>query len=298
MVINSPIDYSALPGLGVSPDGKKLYLINGVIDTRAKSIINGAITGVPTPDGKYLIVNGPPFRIYDATTNQLVFSSDSIGLKVSAVGSPFAPRHSLVFGGLEGRRICMFDYKNFKLVKVIDPSQIGGYSVPVVDLVVTHDAEKLYYTSAVTYNLFTGIDLERDTVVALHLINSISFLGIRPDNRYVYLTDPGGYLIEPLPTEKIGVYSPPLEMPLQSIDLDSLTILPSKTLPCGSAIVTTDQIALSPDGKKAYVSVFDDCVILVIDTQRNELIRVIKIPKFIGSLAIQRLQTLKFYPGG
>lgn len=293
MVINSPIHYGIILGLGVSPDGSKLYLSNGVIDTRTKSIISGAVTGVPTPDGKYLLVNGPPFRIYDANTDQLVFSSDSIGMRVSGIGSPFAPLRSLVFGGLEGRKIGMFDYKNFRLVKVIDPSQIGGYQVPVVDLVVTHDAKKLYYTSSVSYHLFTGIDLERDTVVALHLINSISFLGIRPDDKYIYLTDPGGYLIEPLPTEKIGVYSPPLETPLESIDLDTLTS------PCfDPVIVTTDQIALSSDGRKAYVCTYSDCVILVIDTQRNELIKLIKVREFIRSLAIQRPIPFKLKPGG
>ena len=297
--IDSLIDTILVAGLGatglsygVSPDGSRLYLNGGALDTRTRTLISGAVSGVPTPDGKYVIVDGIPFQLYDAKTDRLVFTSDTVAIRVNATGNPFDSKRGLVYGTREGYKIAVFNYRTFKLVEVIDPTQIGGYSVPVVDLVVTHDGRKLYYTSSVGFHLFTGINLIDERVVALQLLNSISFLAITPDGEYIYLTDPGGYIIEPEPTEKIGVYSPALEQPLQSIDVSNI---PS---PCTLGYIATDQIALSPDGRKAYVTIFDFCGIIVIDTETNQVTKVIQSDVSIWSLAIQKPLRNIFFNGG
>ncbi|MCI0531372.1 MAG: hypothetical protein L0Y74_05440 [candidate division Zixibacteria bacterium] len=261
------------------------------MDTKTKTLISGAVSGVPTPDGKYVIVDGIPFQLYDAETNALVFTSDTVAIRIRPTGNPFDPKRGLVYGNRESYKIAVFDYKGFELVEIIDPIQIGGYAVPVVDLVVTHSGKKLYYTTSVGFHLFTGIDLIKKEVVALQSINSISYLTLTPNDRYVYLTDPGGFSIPPQPTEKIGVYSPLLEMPLESIDVSAIPA------PCtlGIGVVATDKIALSPDGSKAYVSIFNSCGIIVIDTRFNRLIKVIQADIPITTLSIEKRYNKAIY---
>jgi len=298
------IPYNAY-GWGVSPDGSTLYLLAGIggvgggveIDTRTKTIIYaGPLTGRPTPDGRYLIYSDSRIlRIIDANDRQLLFE-DSVPMVVLGMGWPFDERRNLVYGAFYDdsqslpRKIGAFDYRNFKLVKVITPGDLGGYNVPVVDIVITRDGRKLYYTSSMGGRVFTGIDLAQDRVVTLQLTNSISYLGITPDNRSIYLTDPGGFVIPPEPTEKIGVYSPFFEKSLVPIDVCQYTNL------CSMYEMLTDQITATPDGRKAYVSLWGLNYILVIDTQNNTISRVITLPSHIstiGSLVIQQPTRVK-----
>lgn len=284
---------------GVSPDGSRLYLNIGVIDTRSKSLINGAVNGVPTPDGKYLLVSGlNTFTVYDAQSNQVVYQNDTLGMGVAVKARPFDVKRELVYGSVYDTiynvptLIGVFDYRNLKFLKIIRPAEIGGYAIAVNDIVVTKDGRKLYYTSGRS-GAFTGIDLVRDTVITVLGLNSISYLGVTPDDKYIYLTDPGGYTIDPLPTEKVGVYSPILERPLESIDVSAIPA------PCtvGTGVVATDQIALTPEGRKAYVTVLN-CGIIVIDTRINQVKAVIETPATIWSLGIQKPLRNTFYKGG
>src|SRR4030067_856352 len=140
-------------GMGVSPDGSILYIGSGPaanrleIDTKTKAIkYQGPNTGVPTPDGRYLV-------------------------------SPFSS-----------------------------------------DFFVTHAGDKLYYCLA---PFFSGIDLKTNESLPIYRLggNGISYLGIRPNDEYIYKTDLGGELHpEPIYSGLIGVYSPVFEKPLGSID--------------------------------------------------------------------------------
>ncbi len=305
--IDSLIDTIFVAGLGdvglsygVSPDGSKLYLNGGVLDTRNRTLISGAVSGVPTPDGKYLLLGSIAaniFGVVDARTNQIVYNTDSLGMIVTGRGREYDYIGGLVYGRMQDSLynvptlIGVFDYRKLDFVKIIRPADIGGYAIAVNDIVVTKDGRKLYYTSGRS-GAFTGIDLIRDTVITVLGLNSISFLGVRPDDNYIYLTDPGGYFIEPEPTEKIGVYSPLLESPLQSIDVSSI---PS---PCTLSGLATEMIALSPDGGKAYVSIFDFCGIIVIDTWSNQVEKVIQAEISIRSLAILKPYSNTFFKGG
>jgi len=307
---DSLVDTLVIPynvyGWGVSPGGSTLYLLGGIggvgggveIDTRTKTIrYAGPLTGRPTPDGRYLIYSDSKIlRVIDAHKRQVLFE-DSIPMYVLGMGWPFDERRNLVYGAFYEdsqslpRKIGVFDYRNLKLVDIITPGDLGGYNVPVVDIVITRDGRKLYYTSSVGGRLFTGIDLVEDRIVVLELINSISYLGITPDNRSIYLTDPGGFLIPPEPTEKIEVYSPFFEKSLVAIDVCQYTSL------CSMYGMLTDQITATPDGRKAYVSLWGLNYILVIDTQNNTISKVISLPSHIstiGSLVIQPPINVKF----
>jgi len=89
-------------------------------------------------------------------------------------------------------------------------------------------------------------------------------------------------VIEPMPTEKLGVFDTKTNTPLSSIDLsslrDSLDPVPVKPF----------FIKITPDGKKAYLTVCSSRV-LVIDLERNEPLKVIVVPKPHQGLDIMAL---------
>jgi len=307
LVDSMAVPYGAAWGWGASPDGSTLYLLSmgrggaggGVeIDTRTKTVkYAGPLTGRPTPDGKFLICSdSKSLKVIDAKRRKVLFE-DSIPMIVQGTGWPFDPLRGLVYaaylepGATVATKIGVFDYRKLKLLKIIDPAEIGGYGVAVNDLVLTNDGNKLYYTAS--FGLLTGIDLRKERVITLLGLNALSWLGITPDDRYLYLTDPGGGIIPPSPTGKIGVYSPDYEKPLESIDVCQQTDLCLVPVP-------TNQIAISASGKKAYVTSSDmsGCsVLLVIDTRHNLIRELIRIPQDIcgiGSLAVQPPSTFRF----
>lgn len=283
------VPYPQILGLGVSPDGDIIYLsAEGnpptflEINTLTKQIVyQGPNSGVPTPDGKYLIgFTTSGMKIYHAKTHRELFHSDT---GFQNVFLSFDEQRSLVYGGVGGVKIGAFNYRLLQWERIIDPANAGG-AQPVLSLVVAPLLQKLYYTTP-TYNpWFCVLDLQRDTVVNQLPINSGGNLAISKDNRYVYVTDPGGYVFDPPPTGNIGVYSTSDEAPAPSIDVtvvwDSNTTIPHR-------VEYTDQIAMAPDGRKVYVSTFTDNVILVVDIPCHRLRKISFGLSYITQLLVQ-----------
>jgi len=265
---------------GVSPDGSKLYLMDQVIDTKTKTVIAGARTGVPTPDGKYLLYTGiGPFQVIEAQTNQVLYSDDTLNLGVYGTGREFDAKNGLVYGAL-GDKIGVFDYRRLEYVRTIDPGQIGGLNWCVNDIVVSRDGRKLYYVCGEVYS---AIDLVRDTVIDVLILDcgNYAWLGVRPDDRYIYITDLGNSIVPPEPCRKILIYSPFTETFLQPI-VPCYPIY--DTVLCGGPV---GQIALTPDGRKAYVPGGPN-FLSVIDTRTNQVIKLIELPRSVSSLTVQR----------
>ncbi len=283
MLVSIPLD-----GLGISPDGRKLYTINGVIDTKTKSIIDAAPTGVPTPDGRYLIqsnINPNFLKIIDAHSNQIVYTTKNFGMRISGTGRVFDDQRSLLYGVIKITndadslitKIGVFDYKKFLLERIINPSQIDaefGMS-GVGDLVVTNDGRKLY--SIAFFYGFMGIDLFINKFLTEEYVNYTCFLGITPDDKYIYITDPASYKYPFLvPSGLVRVYSPVSEHFETSINIKQ------------NGLSVTDQIAITPDGRKAYLSTWDGPEVVVINTESNTIQKIMKVGYFINSLVIQK----------
>ena len=111
-------------------------------------------------------------------------------------------------------------------------------------------------------------------------INSIGQLAIKPDGSTVYMTDPGGgggcIQIEPPPTGNLGVFDTKTNTTLPSINLD----------PLGDSIhpppLNPSMIRITQDGKKAYLSICHDRI-LVIDLISNEPLNAIIFPDYINA---------------
>lgn len=305
--------------LGVSPDGSKLYLSNAVVDTKTKSLINGAQTGVPSPDGKYLIYSSPStrtFRVIDAIRDEVFFTLDTLALRIPGTGRPFDTKKGLVYGGYYDpkynvpSKIGVFDYRNFKLVKLIDPAEILGYDVGVTQIVVTQDGKKVYFLGGgITggyLKFFAGLHLVYKKVLTLIPLQIAGYLAITDDDRFIYNTEPVGPIImDECATGKIGRYSPLLEKPLEPIDVNKALCeglvrgcFPDISCPSGPCGAATGHFAITPDGKKAYSEdPSSGCSVLIIEIESNRVVGEVKVTSeevHMNSIVIQPPKQFNF----
>ncbi len=288
---DSLVDSLLLPydirGWGISSKGDKLYLSARIglfdpavfkleVNPLTKQIVyKGNNSGVPTPDGRYLIdVLAPDglslggLTIYDARFHIEIFHSDTGFQNVTIA---FDESRSLAYGALDYNivgmgKIGVFNYRTLRWERVIDLVDAGGFPSLIFDIIVSPKLQKLYFSTPSYNPYFCVLDLRNDKIVQCLSLNSGAYLALTKDNHYIYLTDPGGYLIPPDALGKIGIYSTFDEAPvLPSIDVFSVR----DSSRCFSPI--TDQIRISPDGGKAYVSTFSRCLIFVIDLPCNRL---------------------------
>jgi DNA-binding beta-propeller fold protein YncE len=289
------VPYIDILGLGVSPRGDIIYLsakndpfdppVFLEINTFTKQIVyQGQNSGVPTPDGKYLIgfTSTGQLKIFDSRTHREVFHSDTA---IGSITVAFDKERGLAYAPvLSPGKIGIFNYRKLRWERIIDIADTGGFSIPILDLVIAPSLQKLYYTGPTRSPFFCVVDLTKDKVIQQLPINSGGYLAISKDNRFVYVTDPGGYIIEPPPTGNIGVYSTLDEAPAPSIDVkvvwDSNSIIPHP-------IAYTDQIAMAPDGSKVYLSTFTDNVILVVDIPSHQLRKISFGLSYITQLLVQ-----------
>ncbi|HVP37409.1 MAG TPA: hypothetical protein VMT04_10475 [Terriglobales bacterium] len=275
--------------LALSPDKRTLYVLVNVFDTTTSSFSStyyeiDTRTKTPkyigpnsstaiSPDGRYLFgAVGSRFTIFDAYTHQNTYQDSTVFYPICFDGQ----RH-LVYGstGKLGE-VGIFDYKTKHWVRILNIHLWDG-QVPAFDhYVLSLNGNELYLLARTYDYYFCVYDLARDSLLVQLGVNSSGQLAITPDGSTVYLTDPGGggscVAIEPNPTEKLGVFDTRTKTPLPSIDLSSLrdSLDPVPVAPFF--------IRITPDGKKAYLTVCSSRV-LVIDLERNEPLKVIVVPK-------------------
>jgi len=286
------------PGyLALSPDKRTLYVLVNIFDTtssswssiyyeidtrtKATKYIGPNSSTVISPDGKYLFQYEGEFRILDALTHQLIYAESTIFLP-----GCFDRTAPLAYGKVAGE-MKVFNYETRRFVRSFSIRLRDGRIPGLLDYQLSPDGRTLYYLGRTTWEFyFCVFDLTQDSLLVQLQINSGGQLGIKPDGSAVYLTDPGGggscMVIEPMPTEKLGVFDTKTNTPLSSIDLsslrDSLDPVPVKPF----------FIKITPDGKKAYLTVCSSRV-LVIDLERNEPLKVIVVPKPHQGLDIMAL---------
>ena len=299
-VLDSVVDSLLLPyqifGLGVSQNDQTLYLgiaglpFNGLeIDTRTKATTYfGPNTGVPIPFEKFLI-NPWTSDFFDANTHRLVYKADSLTPTFPHVGGRrFDSNRKLFYGpGTDAGRIAIFDYRHFKIVKTFDLREMGLLVSGTAVAVVTYDGCKYYYSGVASQSgYFAGFDLRTGKPVAEYLvIGGIGYLGITPLTHDIYRTDAGYYIIfDPPPSGLVQIYSPIQEAFKTPIDITK------EPNPCDSIVrlVMTDQIVMSADGRKAYLSMYDNFSVMVLDVRSNTIKKVLCGFGFVNSLVTQR----------
>ena len=160
--IDSLVDSISVPGdipvgLGVSPKGDRLYLFTNTGPTQEPTHIEinpftkqvlyqGQNSGVPTPDGRYLLRVMKPeegLTVYNARSHLMLYHSDMGFQDIGFSGVPLAfdETRSLVYGQLNvrkfgGGKIGVFNYQTLHWERVIDLAQVGGFPNFIWDIVV------------------------------------------------------------------------------------------------------------------------------------------------------------------
>jgi len=121
----------------------------------------------------------------------------------------------------------------------------GSYSLKCLAL--SSDGKRLYNTGG------SVIDTDTGRIIGILPVSEYGHLAVSPDDRFVYLTDPTGKNGEStLPTAKIVVY-----------DTWSLSVTTEISLMGFVNYLTyTDEIAITGNGEKAFVSGFSDVFVI------------------------------------
>lgn len=280
------------PGqLALSPDKRTLYvtvelydtlnhtatLTHYEIDTRTKAMkyIGPNSSTIISPDGRYIFgAVGRNFTIFDAYTHQITFQDTIL----------FSPvcfdRIAHLAYGATGRlgEIKIFNYESKRWVRFLNIRLWDGRIPALDDYTLSPSGNTLYLLARwLDYFYFCVFDLAQDSLLVQLGINSVGQLAVKPDGGAVYLTDPGGgggcMRIDPAPTGKLGVFDTKTNTYLPSISLDVLADSIALS-PLGPYYIRID-----PDGKKAYLSICLDRI-LVIDLEREQPFKAIIFPDY------------------
>lgn len=285
--------------LALSPDKRTLYVLVGVfdtitfsftsftyyeIDTRTKvtKYVGPNSSIVISPDGKYLFQNEGEFRIFDAYTHQLVYAESTIFLP-----GCFARTAPLAYGEVGGE-MKVFNYETKRFVGSFSICLRDGRIPGLLDYELSPDGMTLYYLGRTTWEFyFCAFDLSQDSLLAQVQLNSGGQFGVKPDGSTIYITDPGGggpcITTDPPPSGSLGVFDVRTNTSSASISLDPLSDPPYAPPPLGPFF-----IKITPDGKKAYLTICRNRV-LVIDIVRNEPLRTILLPNEHATVDIMAL---------
>ncbi|MGH7492755.1 MAG: hypothetical protein ACREOO_10210 [bacterium] len=155
-------------------------------------------------------------------------------------------------------RLFAYDYDRREVVR--DYDNLPG---PILRMEVSLDGKLLYVAGGPVF------DLERDTSIAGVGGNYFGSLALSPDGEYLYVTDPGRYmLLEPVPTGKVFIFQTATNSYVGEIDVKKVT-------PFGHSW-QTDRMMVLPEGRTAYVSNWLD-LLFVIDLQHREVKKIIEI---------------------
>lgn len=167
---------------------------------------------------------------------------------------------SMMYGVTNENRLFSYDYSAKTVV------QMYHNSFNPLHMTLSPGGDILYCTAM--GNLLVVFDLERDSILTIKGANQLGSLALCPEGEYLYITDPGKYMIpEPVPSGKIGIFQTSTNSYIDYIDVNKIS---------GEVYTITDRIVLKPDGRTAYVSKWLDAV-FVIDLQFREVTEIINL---------------------
>jgi YVTN family beta-propeller protein len=273
----------------INKAGTRAYVTNSngatvtIINTASNSVI-GTITGFDgpsgfaiTPDGKTAYVNnyggpilgsgnGETVRVVDLSTNSIVGSPITVDLAPAALAVTPDGAFVYVINYVDGN----LGTGTISIIRTSDNTVVGrilGLSGPF-QIVITADGAFAYITNFGSNNFspvgmtVTVVDLRINTVVAtLNVGTQPSGIAITPNGRFAYVTNYNTLYLGPNFTNLT-----PGEGTINIIDIAANQVLAFPVLGSGSSPAN---IAISPDGKRAYVSNYSSNTVNVIDIEER-----------------------------
>lgn len=265
-------------------------VINKQVNTRNYEIILDPLKE------KVITYRGSDYiQFYDAQTLTLTFE-DSIGLgTIRKMVASTAKNEVYAFISTEqGTKIIVYNTHDYRLEQIIalSDNETRNNGMTPVDLDISPDGNNLYATvfnwsdpdAPGWYGSFHAIDLLTNQVDTEFVCGAYSQIGVAPDGKYVYLTDPAGYTYELMPTNQVlryDVISKEIEVFIDgSIDIG--------LKPMGdSDYFITDQIVIAPDSRTMFITIAgavttadgNDIHIAKIDTKTKRILDYYAIPR-------------------
>jgi DNA-binding beta-propeller fold protein YncE len=168
----------------------------------------------------------------------------------------FDGKSPILYAVREDNRLFAYNFETREIERIYE--NIHG---PLLHIIISPDGKTLYVAGGPVF------DLEQDSVIAWVGGNSLGSLALSPDGEYLYITDPGSYLLPIIiPSGKIYIFETSSNTHLGYIDVKQ----PQPWLHSPA----TDRIVIMPDGETAYVPNWINLV-FVIDLQLEEVIEIL-----------------------
>ena len=276
-VVDTLRGFGSVWDLATTVDGTKLYVCARMggpnapgsvysVDIRRKvsKQIHPKVADVyVTPQGTVVIISRDPYQpmrpigTIDPATDAITFF-DTLDIRDTGhndQGVVFSRNKPLLYGINNGGQLFAYDYDSKETKKIYNNLNEN------LRMALSPDGKLIFVSGG---DIF---DLERDSTVGFVGGNKLGSVTLNPSGEYLYVTDPGGYLIDPIPSGKVFIFDTKTKSYSGYVDV-------KKSSPIS---YQTDRIVLTPDGKTAYVSNWLDRI-FVIDLQASEVTKMILVP--------------------
>lgn len=275
-------DYSTWYSIWRLYPSREDYLF--AVDVNSMSIINSIripqTAIIADSKKKYLIAyNGTGFDIIDRLSFSLVKTDTTIGNISNVTISQNSMKLYFPFrenGNLVG--IAIYNLNTFQVDDVIRVFNKDSYpNLVEVDILISPN-DRYIFLSAFNwrggggFNSFFAIDMQRRKIVAEYPCGPFAQLAVNPDGRYVYISDPAGYLYMMNSTHKVFRYD---------VQGKSMAVfLTPKKLGLANNALVTDKIIVAPDNRTVFISSHWASILVEEDVWAH----IIKVDAFTGKL--------------
>jgi hypothetical protein len=255
-----------------SPDHEMLYSIwteypsrihyLHAVDNRSLSVVRKIRIAQPqrlvTDKTKAYLITYPdrPIEVYNRESMTLVHKDTTIETAWQIVASANHQRlyMAIDYSDREFQGIAVYNLTTFRVERIISVAHYERQRrMQPAALAISPD-DRYAFLSAFNwrggggYNSFIVVELSTGTVIGEYDCGAFAQLGVSPDARYVYITDPAGYLYQMPFTNQILRYN---------VNSRSMEVFVSLSdLELGDTVFKPDKILVAPDNRTIYVSLW------------------------------------------
>lgn len=242
-----------------------IYVVD--LQTKEKDVIIDKSSDIYiSPKGIVLLVASDPYDtlrqvgIVDTVSNEITWidTLDILNQGYNYQSLVFDPDQSIFYALTNANTLFKYDYQIKRILRIYK-----SIAFPLFHMVIDNAGKFIYFAGGPVLNV------EKDSVVGWVGGNYLGSLTLSPNNQFLYITDPGHYLLpEPIPTGKVKVFNTSTFSTSAFIDVKSV-------VPNGHSF-QTDRIMITNNGRNAYVTNWVD-LIFVIDLERLFVKKIISI---------------------
>lgn len=255
----------------------KIYSVD-VMTKKVQHLINKACNLFDSPDGSIFLItsptaNGKNFigQMYPHSNTIIFFDTINVQIDVTTNRQSvvFDWNKHIFYGINNDNQLFKYNYCKKNIERVYNNLQ-GYYAL---NMMLSVDGRYIYVAGGSIF------DLERDSIIGFLGGNHLGSLALSYTGEFLYITDPGHYIHEPMPSGEVAIFNTRFKKYDGTIDVKPAA-QPYDCCPI------TDRIIIMPfDIKIAYVSGWSEYV-YILDLITNRVIGRIDLDGFTYPMAI------------